>query len=53
MEADKKANATQNMDNEEKQRLEDFKKKMIEAKAEERKEDLLRTTFMKMNMEEK
>jgi hypothetical protein len=25
---------------------------MIEAKAEERQEDLLRTTFMKMNVEE-
>ena len=56
MEADKKAHkeqdATKNMDDDRKQQLNDFKQKMIEAKAEERKEDLLRTTFMKMNVEE-
>lgn len=40
------------MDNEQKDKLADFKKQMIEAKAEERKEDLMRTTFMKMNIEE-
>ena len=56
MEQDKKNNkaqdATKNMDQGEKQKLDDFKHKMIEAKAAERKEDLMRSTFMKMNIEE-
>lgn len=32
--------------------LSEYKENLIKAKAEERKEDLLRTTFMKMNTEE-